>query len=145
MVFLRMVFVIACLLQGSANAMVLSGGVEQSVTTVPEKGIVGMDIQVPKTGYPLVKQVFSGAPAHIAGLKTGDRIVRINGQLVHGKTATDIDTAISDIPGTPVSITVRRDETNYHTVTLVVAPLSRTATQVQGQYSALYSAKPYKG
>jgi C-terminal processing protease CtpA/Prc len=130
---------------GTVMAMELSGGVEQSVTAMPEKGIVGMDIQVPKTGYPLVKHVFLGAPAAVAGLKSGDRIVKINGQLVHGKTAIDIDSAISDIPGTPVSITVKRNDVLFYTVTLVVAPLSRTANHIQGQYTSVFNPKPYRG
>jgi C-terminal processing protease CtpA/Prc len=130
-----------------AQAMMLTGGVEESVFKAPEAGIVGMDIQVPKQGYPVVKQVFEAAPAAVAGLRQGDRIIKINGQLTLGKTAHAIDLAISDVPGTPISLTIERNQGQYRHVTLVVAPLSRTASHIQGQYvqGPMVSSRPYKG
>ena len=131
----------------TAHAMVLTGGGEESVFKAPEAGSVGMDIQVPKQGYPVIKQVFNAAPAAMAGLRTGDRIIKINGQVALGKNARGIDLAISDIPGTPVNLTVERDNGQFHNVTLVVAPLSRTASHIQGQYvqGQMSAYHPYKG
>jgi S1-C subfamily serine protease len=117
-----------------ASAVMLTGGIEASVALPAEKGIVGMDIDVPRQGYPQIKQVFSHAPAAQAGLLPGDRIIKINGQLVFGFSTQAVDLAISDVPGTPISFTIQRGAAEYKTLMLVVMPLSATERQVRSLY-----------
>jgi C-terminal processing protease CtpA/Prc len=119
----------------TTQALVLRGGIEETVSTPPEPGIVGMDIVVPKKGYPVIRQVFDDAPAWQAGLRQGDVIVKIDGQVSLDKTAREIDVAIPDVPGTPVTFTVHRQAGLYKTVTLIVAPLSRSTAHVQSRFS----------
>jgi predicted metalloprotease with PDZ domain len=119
----------------TTQALMLTGGVEETVELPPEKGIVGMDIDVPKQqGYPRVKQVFEHTPAAMAGLHNGDRIIKIDGKVAYGLTPHRVDVAISDKPGTSVTFTVERDNGTYKTIMLVVMPLSRT----QGNTRTLY-------
>lgn len=60
----------------------------------------------------LITDVFTGAPAKNAGIKSGDIIVKIDGVSVAGKTATDIRKLVTGESGSEVNITVLRDKKN---------------------------------
>jgi len=53
--------------------------------------------------------VFPGSPAEAAGLKSGDRIVQVNGAPASGMEAADISRALEGEAGTNVTLQVERD------------------------------------
>ena len=70
------------------------------------KGIIGVDV----TNWPIIK-VFPQMPAEKAGLRTGDVVIRVNGEDVsHIKTAGDSLKILSGLAGEILSITVKRNE-----------------------------------
>ncbi len=64
----------------------------------------------------------AGSPAERAGIRYGDRIVRIDTVTAEGKSSTEIVNLVRGIPGTEVSITVSRP---YATDTLPTLTLKR--------------------
>ena len=59
---------------------------------------------------PLIGEIREGMPAHEAGLKKGDRIVTIDGNPV--ETWENMAKMIRDCNGKPLSVTVRREESD---------------------------------
>lgn len=51
---------------------------------------------------------YEGCPAFEAGLKAGDVIVAIDGQSTKGKTADDLGVVLRGVPGSPITIDIRR-------------------------------------
>jgi regulator of sigma E protease len=72
---------------------------------------------------PVVGQVVAGSPAATAGLKPGDRIVRLDGQQV--ERFEDLSRIVAINPGTPIDLVVERDGA---TLNLVATP--RIITEV---------------
>jgi regulator of sigma E protease len=60
-----------------------------------------------QTDAPVVQDVRADYPASTMGLKTGDRIVSINGEPV--QSVSDVPALIGDSEGRPVTLVVRRD------------------------------------
>ena len=103
----------------SQESIVLTGSVQKSnyyhniTLTEPvlqdqEQGVVGLDLLIRPKKYPIVKGVFNNSPAALAGLKSGDVVLEINGESAYGQSADIVDHLISDVPGTPVVLTIRR-------------------------------------
>jgi regulator of sigma E protease len=88
-----------------------------------------------ETGYylgieeipPVVNEVVPGKPAAAAGFKEGDRVLSINGGLIH--TWTQMTALVKDSPGKTLQVDVLRDG---HRVSLSVTPMSESTT-VNGQ------------
>lgn len=59
--------------------------------------------------YPLVERVIINSPAEKAGIKTGDIITHVDGETVSGLDTAQIKERVIGIEGTPVTITVLRD------------------------------------
>ncbi len=68
---------------------------------------VGMQIEA-KDGHVVVVAPFDGTPADKAGLREGDRIVKVDGQDVVGRKVDEVATMIRGKPGTKVTLTIRR-------------------------------------
>ena len=66
---------------------------------------IGAYIDV-KDGQPLIVQPIEGSPAEQAGLKPGDVIVKVDGQLVAGITVEELRTKVRGPQGTSVVLTV---------------------------------------
>lgn len=66
---------------------------------------IGIEIEM-KDGYVTVVAPFQGSPAEKAGLKAGDRILKVDGNAVSDLNAASA--AIRGQPGTPVTLTVSR-------------------------------------
>ena len=62
------------------------------------------------TDYTTVVEVFDDSPAKKAGIEVGDRIIKVNGNDVIGKTGTEIAEIVRGEKGTKVDVTVRRNE-----------------------------------
>jgi C-terminal processing protease CtpA/Prc len=124
---LALMLLLGCWL-GVAHAettMVLSGSVQEAV--YQEMGIVGFDVAVIPNRYPVIKQVFAGTPAHSAGIRPGDVIMKINGRTTIGQSSRQIDQAISDVPGDELVLSLWRKEAVVNT-RLVVASVEQTPT-----------------
>ena len=76
---------------------------------------------------PVVNEVVPGKPAAAAGFKEGDRVLSIDGTLIH--TWTQMTGLVKDNPGKTLQVDVLRDG---HRVSLAVTPLAESTT-VNGQ------------
>jgi carboxyl-terminal processing protease len=81
-------------------------------------GGIGVVVSV-RDNYPTVISPLEGSPAWLAGLRSGDQIVKIDGQSSAGLTIDEAAGKLRGPEGTPVTITVRREgESDEHDVTL---------------------------
>ena len=76
---------------------------------------------------PVVNEVVPGKPAAAAGFKEGDRVLAIDGALIH--TWTQMTALVKDSPGKTLRVDVLRDG---HRVSLAVTPAAESTT-VNGQ------------
>lgn len=89
------------------------------VTTEGEFGGLGIQITV-RDGILTVVSPIEGTPAYDLGIKSGDRIVQIEGESTRGITSDEAIEKLRGDPGTKVEITIRRegvDEPLDYTVT----------------------------
>lgn len=73
---------------------------------------IGVSVSASKEGYIKAISVFDNSPAKKAGMKSGDYIIKVNGQAFG---ADQLEEAVGEIkgePGTSVSITILRMEEN---------------------------------
>ena len=76
------------------------------------KTFYGIGVRIEqKEAYVEVAGFTSGSPAELAGIKTGDKIFRVNGENMYGKNITQVRNAIAGDLGEAVEITVLRDGT----------------------------------
>jgi carboxyl-terminal processing protease len=55
----------------------------------------------------MIREVYAGSPAEQAGLRVGDRIMRVNGADVASRPQAEVSGQIRGEPGTPVTLTVQ--------------------------------------
>lgn len=73
---------------------------------------VGMVVQRTQEGALEIIRVYPDSPAEEAGLRAGDRIIGVDGELITDNTARALDQAVDKIrgeDGTPVTIMIQRD------------------------------------
>lgn len=93
-------------------------GVGVEVATDEEKGI-------------LINRVFSDSPAEKAGLKAGDKIVKVDGTDLKDKTSQDVVEIIRNNKTNIINIEVVRDETNFaFTVEKISLNIPAISTQI---------------
>jgi len=83
------------------------------------------------TGYPAVTGTVPGSPAALAGLKSGDQIVKVGDKDIKGVTADQATALIQGPEGTKVTLTILRgSETLTFTITRaqIQVPTVRSAT-----------------
>jgi carboxyl-terminal processing protease len=74
----------------------------------PVSGI-GVQIFQPEPNQPIeVVDVYAGTPAERAGVKKGDKIIRVNGEDVRTLTTEEVATKVRGPEGTPVTVTFLR-------------------------------------
>jgi carboxyl-terminal processing protease len=78
------------------------------VTTEGEFGGLGIQITV-RDGILTVVSPIEGTPAYDLGIKSGDRIVEIEGESTRGITSDEAVKKLRGEPGTKVNITIRRE------------------------------------
>ena len=76
-------------------------------TTTGQYAGVGIEIDV-REGWITVVRPLPGTPAEAAGMRTGDRVVEVNGKPTHGWTVEEARKALRGEPATPVSLSVDR-------------------------------------
>ena len=70
-------------------------------------GGVGMEVSIdPKTRQMTVVSPLAGTPAYVAGVRAGDKILRIDDHSTQGMSIKDAVSLMRGKPGDPVSITV---------------------------------------
>lgn len=75
--------------------------------TTGQYGGVGALIQ--KQGdFIIVAEPYEGKPAHLAGIKAGDKILEVDGKSVEGKSTGDVSTILKGQPGTNVKVLIER-------------------------------------
>jgi C-terminal processing protease CtpA/Prc len=97
-------------------------------------GVVGIDMLIGAEAVPVINTVFSGSPAQEAGIIKGDRIVAIDNKPTYGLSSAEVDSAISDIPGTVVHFTILRNQQIYD-FNVEVVPVHKTTSYIQQQFN----------
>lgn len=100
---------------------------------VDSTGIIGIDMSIGSEPVPIINSVFQGGPAYRAGIHKGDRIVAIDSKPTYGLGSSQIDTAISDIPGTIVHFTILRNQQIYE-IDVTVLPAHQASRFIQQQF-----------
>lgn len=92
---------------GQRMAIIFAGPFMNFITALLLFILAFMVVGIPSNSN-VIGEVLEGQPAHLAGLKTGDRIVAINGEKV--ENWRDLVTIIHGSPGEEISLTVHRDD-----------------------------------
>lgn len=105
-------------------------GQEPMARERPGRGIIGIvpAVTAPNIGAPaelVIRQVQPYTPAYDAGLMPGDRIVSVGGQAVEGRSLSDVVRMIRGDVGTPVTLTVERDDQSRVVELIRVMPVDR--------------------
>ncbi|MFH1246062.1 MAG: S41 family peptidase [Candidatus Omnitrophota bacterium] len=110
---------------------------EVKVETEGEFGGLGIQIAI-KDGLLTVISPIDDTPAFRAGLKAGDRIVKIEGELTRDITLIDAVKKLRGTPGTKVSITILREGTEK----LMDFTISRDIIKIKSiRYAKLFEDK----
>jgi carboxyl-terminal processing protease len=80
---------------------------ELQIETSGQFSGVGIEITI-RNGVLTVVSPIEGTPAHRAGIKSGDKIIKVNGKITKNMTLMDAVRAIRGPRGTPVTLTVLR-------------------------------------
>jgi len=80
---------------------------EYKLMTTGQYGGIGSLIQQHGKNV-VISEPYENAPAHKAGLRAGDIILKINGQNVQDKNSADISTILKGQPGTTLNIEIER-------------------------------------
>ncbi len=103
----------------------------------------GIGIQTAiQDGWLTILRVTDGAPAARAGLRPGDRIVKINGQSTRDMPLADAVQRLIGPAGTSVALTIQRregDTTTESDVTLTRASLRSTTATMRGLFVPTYT------
>jgi carboxyl-terminal processing protease len=91
--------------------------------TPPSFAGIGVEVAPAKEGLVVVR-VFDGSPAQRGGLKTGERIVAVNGRSIAGVSAEASRKLIVGPPGTEVTLTVKGGGKGVRRVKLTRATIS---------------------
>jgi len=57
----------------------------------------------------IISEPYEDSPAHKAGLRAGDRVLKVNDKAASGKTVDDVSTILKGQPGTAVKLTIERE------------------------------------
>jgi len=79
------------------------------IETEGEFGGIGIEVTV-KDGFPTVITPIEGTPAFKAGIKTNDKIVKINDEVIEGTQLDGVVKKLRGKPGTSVRLTVLREK-----------------------------------
>jgi C-terminal processing protease CtpA/Prc len=96
----------------------------------PKPGTFGFAIYVDGEGFFLnptlktvtIKSVAPGRPASVAGIKPGDQIMEIEGTMVAGAKARDLEPYLRRSAGEKVTLQMRKPSGELYSATLVAAP-----------------------
>ena len=95
-------------------------------------GGIGVEVDFQEDHVTVIAPI-EGSPADHAGIKSGDRIVAIDNQSVHGKSPDELVRIMRGPPGTKVVVAVRRegnDKLLYFTLTREIIHVSSVADKL---------------
>src|SRR5262249_6069874 len=78
-----------------------------SEQTAGEYAGVGASIDV-RDGWLTIVAPLPGGPALEAGIRTGDRVVKVDGERLHDLTVEEAQKLLRGVPGTKVKVTIER-------------------------------------
>lgn len=67
-----------------------------------------------RDGKVVISEPYEGFPAHKAGLKAGDVILKIDGKSIEGKTSDNVSTFLKGQSGTEIKLLIKREGLNDH-------------------------------
>ncbi len=113
----------AKLIEGSIKGMVAELDPHSSYMAPEDYGVfqgdteghfggIGVEVDF-STDSVIVITPIEGSPAELAGVRSGDRIIAIDGQLVRDRSPADLVRTMRGTPGSRVLITVRRDGVDH--------------------------------
>lgn len=85
---------------------------------------IGVEITVDENNFLIVLNSFDGSAAQAAGIKTGDRIIEVNGTSVNGDMMDETVDMIRGLPGESVSLSILTREGEIREVDLVRTKVS---------------------
>ena len=94
---------------------------------------VGLELNMENDQLKVVAPI-DGSPAQKAGIKAGDLIVKLNGQLVHGQSMQALIAQMNGAPGSRISVTIQRGNGPLQDIVMQRAHISVSA--VQGSWIA---------
>ena len=109
---------------GNANA---TSGLELARAAVARPGIVGIGFTIEDDVLSVVESI-TGGPAHRAGIRRDDRIVKIDGLSTKGMIIDDVVKRVRGAPGTRVTLSVARDGWSSPRDIEIVRGLQRVAS-----------------
>jgi carboxyl-terminal processing protease len=77
--------------------------------------------------YVIITEPYEGFPAYKAGLRAGDKIIKINGKLVKGKNSQEISELLKGDPKTEIKLSVKR----YNQDKIVDIPVIREKIKIK--------------
>ncbi|MBO4232171.1 MAG: S41 family peptidase [Bacteroidales bacterium] len=80
---------------------------EYKLMTMGQYGGIGALIQQHGSDV-VVSEPYEGCPAQTAGLRAGDKILKVNGQSTQGKSSSDVSDILKGQPGTKITLEVER-------------------------------------
>ncbi|MCQ2285589.1 MAG: S41 family peptidase [Bacteroidales bacterium] len=80
---------------------------EYKLMTMGQYGGIGALIQQHGTDV-VISEPYEGCPAQLAGLRAGDKILKVNDQSTVGKSSSDVSDILKGQPGTKVALEVAR-------------------------------------
>lgn len=109
-----------------ATAYMAMGQFQEAINTLDQvlslMTITGVGMQIAQEeGYPVVQAVMESGPAQKAGVRAGDRIIRIDGKPMEGLSIEKVSERIRGAVGTPVVFTISRKS----------APMEMTLTRAK--------------
>lgn len=78
------------------------------LSTPSDKGVIGINFDIRPYAAPTIAEIYPGTPADKAGLLVGDAIIAIDSYTTMGLSLSEVDAAITDIPGRNVQFLVQR-------------------------------------
>ena len=100
--------------------------------TTGQYGGIGATIRK-REDYVIISEPYKGFPADKAGLKAGDRLIKIDGKSVKGKSTQDVSSVLKGQPGVEVNLLIERPGTEGY--------INKTFTREEVKVKSI----PYKG
>jgi carboxyl-terminal processing protease len=109
-------------------------------------GGIGVEVDF-STDSVIVITTIEGSPAELAGVRSGDRIIGIDGQLVRDRSPADLVRTMRGAPGSSVLITVRRegvDHLLYFTLVRRIVTVTSISSQLMAGKIAYVRVKTFQ-
>jgi C-terminal processing protease CtpA/Prc len=97
-----------------------------SAAAQDERGVFGFGFEIDADGFIsptlktiTVKALTAGSPADLAGMKIGDQVIEVDGKVISGAKARDLEPHLKKNVGQSVSLRLRRPGGEVYSVSMV--------------------------